>query len=327
MSDYDPDDALKAMDIKDIDPKEVKKEEKRNKKQMDTMIKKTINSKSKEEVEKEEELIAKLGRMLNGDRSKAYLSAHGFDTDAKKLRGKSIAELEELEIRIKTCWNAKSGSTWLTKMYAFGLGSIEQITQASPVLKERCDLMGLTAEVLRNEEILDCLEELSWSFGSFGSLSPEKRIILLTSGAIGTQIAKNKIMRSRGPPPQPQQQEMTSQPVEEKKEEEQIFQVPMGIDLPPPNKEEKYPPNNPNINEPPPPQEAPVIEEAPTEQKNEPDEEEKPKKKIPKKEVKKKKTKDSDDKKSSKKKSITKPPAKRKGRKTLSIDEETGNPL
>jgi outer membrane protein OmpA-like peptidoglycan-associated protein len=83
------------------DPKEEKKQAKKAQEKLEKVVMKNIEKKSPEIIKLEEDLIVKLGRMLNGDRHHKFFKEHGFETDAKKLRGKSLDELSELEIRLK----------------------------------------------------------------------------------------------------------------------------------------------------------------------------------------------------------------------------------
>ena len=157
------------------------------------LIKTTHNRLSDEEIEKKQKLIITISRYRESPRFKSYLDGLGFSLSASTLKQKDIVELEDLLKELQVAVMNKNSSQLLNEVYYLGTGIAEGITQ-NPKIKPKCDLTGFSKIVKEDEQIQDTLEVLNLSYGDIASLSPEKKIILLTFSSALKCASVNKML-------------------------------------------------------------------------------------------------------------------------------------
>ena len=159
------------------------------------LIKASENRLTDEEVEKKQKLIIMISRYKESPRFKSYLESLGFNLSPCSLKSKSIEDLEQLLQELKVSVSNKNSSSIVNEIYYLGTGIAEGVSQ-HPKIKDKCDLLGLTKNIKENEEIQDCIECLSLSYGDICSISPEKKIVMLTLSSALKTASINRMLKT-----------------------------------------------------------------------------------------------------------------------------------
>lgn len=167
------------------------REEESTVKQVLKRAEKEVKQKSKEEIRAHQAKVERIQRTLNNTRFKTYLEDNDYRYTARELRGMSLAELEELDERIRSCLANKNPAEVITAAHQFGVMMLETTSQRAP-FNRYADLTGLSAIAANNDELLDILALLEIDYGMTSILSPEQRYALTMAKLAMTVNSQNQ---------------------------------------------------------------------------------------------------------------------------------------
>ena len=159
----DGDEFLQAA-MADPEPKgkQSQKSEVRETKQVfKEMAKKSM---TKEEVREHQAKIERVRRWLTHPKFKTHLEDNDYRYTARELRAMNMAELEELEERIRSCVDNRHPAQIITMAHQFGVNVLEGLSQKAP-LNRYADLSGLSAIANGDDELGDILAILEINYG------------------------------------------------------------------------------------------------------------------------------------------------------------------
>ena len=159
------------------------------------LIRTTENRLTDEEIERKGKLIINISRYRESTRFKSYLDGLGFNLSSSSLKQKSIIELEDLQKELQVAVMNKNSSSIISEVYYMGAGVMEGVSQ-HPNIKPRFDLTGFNKMIKEDENLQDCLEVLNLNYGDITSLSPEKKVVLLTFSSAIKCASVNKMLNA-----------------------------------------------------------------------------------------------------------------------------------
>jgi hypothetical protein len=193
----DVDDLLKDVDDVHKEDKKAKKAKKEENKLFEKLAKDAEKQPefTPEEIAKRQELVLKLCAMGSHPRFEEWFKKNDFALDGKALKGKTIQELEELMIRAKQTMRMKTRPVWLQDAALSGIGMAEHVSMTYPVLKNKFDVTGLSAELSVSEEFKDIMAELELDYTSISTMSPEKMLLMTIGKAAMAVNARNQVVK------------------------------------------------------------------------------------------------------------------------------------
>jgi hypothetical protein len=159
------------------------------------LIKTTENRLSDEDIERKQKLIINISRYRESTRFKSYLEGLGFNLSSSSLKQKSISELEDTLKELQVAVMNKNSSSIVSEVYYMGTGVMEGVSQ-HPNIKPKFDLTGFNKMVREDENLQDVLECLNLNYGDVMSLTPEKKILMLTFSSAIKCASVNKMLNS-----------------------------------------------------------------------------------------------------------------------------------
>jgi hypothetical protein len=159
------------------------------------LIKTTENRLSDEDIERKQKLIINISRYRESTRFKSYLEGLGFNLSSSSLKQKSISELEDTLKELQVAVMNKNSSSIVSEVYYMSTGVIEGVSQ-HPNIKPKFDLTGFNKMVREDENLQDVLECLNLNYGDVMSLTPEKKILMLTFSSAIKCASVNKMLNS-----------------------------------------------------------------------------------------------------------------------------------
>jgi hypothetical protein len=159
------------------------------------LIRTTENRLSDEDIERKGKLIINISRYRESTRFKSYLDGLGFNLSSSSLKQKSISELEDLQKELQVAVMNKNSSSIISEVYYMGAGVMEGVSQHKNI-KPKFDLTGFNKMIREDENLQDVLEVLNLNYGDITSLSPEKKVVLLTFSSAIKCASVNKMLNA-----------------------------------------------------------------------------------------------------------------------------------
>ena len=142
-------------------------------------------------------LLLTLSRYGASRRFGELLRSFGFNLSTTALKKLDIDELEDVLDRARVCCQQATVEGMFSQVALSAVGFVESAVCATPALKDRVIISGLTKGLRQDESFMSALEQLSIDMGSFVACPPEYRLMMAFVAATGRTHAVNLFMKKR----------------------------------------------------------------------------------------------------------------------------------
>ena len=152
---------------------------------------------STEERSRWQSLLLTLSRYGASRRFGELLRSYGFNLSTTALKRLDLDELEDVLDRVRVCCQQSTVESMFSQAALSAVGFVESAVCATPTLKDKVLISGLTEGLRQDESFMSALEQLSIDMGSFVACPPEYRLMMAFVAAAGRTHAVNLFMKKR----------------------------------------------------------------------------------------------------------------------------------
>ena len=152
---------------------------------------------STEERSRWQSLLLTLSRYGASRRFGELLRSYGFNLSTTALKRLDLDELEDVLDRVRVCCQQSTVESMFSQAALSAVGFVESAVCATPTLKDKVLISGLTEGLRQDESFMSALEQLSIDMGSFVACPPEYRLMMAFVAAAGRTHAVNLFMKER----------------------------------------------------------------------------------------------------------------------------------